>query len=155
MLEARQSRKQAVIAGKQGKVVLVFTVVTIIFVSTRHLSSIVSRARKVHEEPKLTSKTILASLDVYDYGVYFEHIELSEEGNSSDKYSASFYYTRWWLRFWYNWYITHVQTRLKFRALTPYSGRDSFDGGAYGYSCIQSRHYRRQGCKDEALQKVF
>ncbi|KAL5313433.1 hypothetical protein ACEPPN_019166 [Leptodophora sp. 'Broadleaf-Isolate-01'] len=31
VLEARQSRKQAVIAAKQGKVVLVFTVVTIIF----------------------------------------------------------------------------------------------------------------------------
>ena len=33
VLEARQSRKQAVIAAKQGKVVLVFTVVTIVFVS--------------------------------------------------------------------------------------------------------------------------
>lgn len=34
VLEARQSRKQAVIAAKQGKVVLVFTVVTIVFVSS-------------------------------------------------------------------------------------------------------------------------
>lgn len=40
VLEARQSRKQAVIAAKQGKVVLVFTVVTIVFLPLTFMTTI-------------------------------------------------------------------------------------------------------------------
>ncbi|KAK0113866.1 hypothetical protein ONS95_014109 [Cadophora gregata] len=40
VLEARQSRKQAVIAARQGKVVLVFTVVTIVFLPLTFMTTI-------------------------------------------------------------------------------------------------------------------